>query len=246
MLDPRALSEYARSHLEVSDGDLQHNLKLFQAFKRIYEQNPSLLNEILGLDADDSQGRFRAGNRYYILGLVTDKQALLISNLLNGRSQTFMQPYLSDQIWTIGRDPDRTSLPVRDRRLSRLHAAIRYEAPHGFVLYDLNSTNGSYVNGIRIRQAYALQDGDNIRLGSLNFGFFTGSEFQHLAPPSDEVLRWLNNTSAPPTMPMEAINGEAAAESHPGLEETLHFMRQQELKGGEGPEADPNQFPTLG
>ncbi|HEY9888308.1 MAG TPA: FHA domain-containing protein, partial [Candidatus Obscuribacterales bacterium] len=172
--------------MDSSVEDIQNSLNLFQTFRRLYEQNPSLLNEILSLAAVDKQIPVRPGNFSYVLGLVTDKQALLITNVSEDRSQIFLQPHLQNQIWTFGRDPNQSSLPIRDRRLSRCHAAIRYDASCGFVLYDLNSTNGTYVNGVRIRQSHILKDGDLIRLGSMNFGFFTGSEFRRVGTPSPD------------------------------------------------------------
>jgi len=236
MFDPKALSEYALSHLESSEEDIQNSLNLFQTFKRLYEQNPALLNEILSLATVDKQLPVRPGNFSYVLGLVTDKQALLITNLSEERSQIFLQPHLQNQIWTIGRDPNQSSLPIRDRRLSRCHAAIRYDSACGFVLFDLNSTNGTYVNGVRIRQSHTLKDGDLIRLGSLNFGFFTGSEFRRVGSPSSEIAERLSQLSVPPTAPMDsmtdvtdALNTEEMSPAY--FEKTLHFMNRAELLG---------------
>ncbi len=242
MFDPKALSEYALSHMDASDEDIQKSLNLFQTFRRLYEQNPVLLNEILSLAAVDKQMPLRSGNFSYVLGLVTDKQALLITNLSEGRSQIFLQPQLQNQVWTIGRDPNQASLPIRDRRLSRCHAAIHYSASCGFMLYDLNSTNGTYVNGVRIRQNHALRDGDLIRLGSLSFGFFTASEFRRVGTPPREVMRYLSESCMPPTSPMETRStspDEAVSQPAKGtqiqseevavnLEQTLHFMNRAE------------------
>jgi pSer/pThr/pTyr-binding forkhead associated (FHA) protein len=235
MFDPKALSEYALSHMDSSGEDIQKSLNLFQAFKRLYEQNPSLLNEILSLSAVDKQMPIRPGNFSYVLGLVTDKQALLVTNVSEEKSQIFLQPYLQNQIWTIGRDPNQASLPIRDRRLSRCHAAIRYSPTCGFMLYDLNSTNGTYVNSARIRRSYLLQDGDLIRLGSMNFGFFTGSEFRRVGPPSPEIIRTVGETHTPSTSPLEAEEfkpeEDLASQNMvtSSLEQTLDFMNQADM-----------------
>ena len=232
MFDPKALSEYALSHIESSDEDIQNSLNLFQTFRRLYEQNPSLLNEILSLATVDKQMPVRPGNFSYVLGLVTDKQALLITNVSENRSQIFLQPHLQNQIWTFGRDPNQASLPIRDRRLSRCHAAIRYDSACGFMLHDLNSTNGTYVNGVRIRQSHLLKDGDLIRLGSMNFGFFTGSEFRRVGSPSPDIIRVLSEACVPPTAPMDDMETTEMdnAETVPAhLEQTLHFMNHPEL-----------------
>ena len=232
MFDPKVLSEYALSNMDVSTESIQTSLNLFQVFKRLYEQNPALLNEILNLASVDKQMPVHPGNFSYVLGLVTDKQALLITNVSEDRSQIFLQPHLNNQIWTFGRDPNKASLPIRDRRLSRCHAAIHYDSTCGFVLYDLDSTNGTYVNGVRIRQNHILKDGDLVRLGSMNFGFFTGAEFRRVGEPSPEVLRLISEAAVPPTAPMEdtpEVPTKIQDTQPSNLEQTLHFMNGAEF-----------------
>ncbi|MEM6840135.1 MAG: FHA domain-containing protein [Cyanobacteria bacterium P01_C01_bin.120] len=232
MFDPKVLSEYALSNMDASAESIQNSLNLFQIFKRLYEQNPALLNEILNMATVDKQMPVHPGNFSYVLGLVTDKQALLITNVSENRSQIFLQPQLQNQIWTFGRDPNQSSLPIRDRRLSRCHAAIRYDSACGFVLYDLGSTNGTYVNGMRIRQNYVLKDGDLVRLGSMNFGFFTGAEFRRVGAPSPEILRRLSEAAVPPTAPMDDMPetvDDGSNNMPTNLEQTLHFMSGTEL-----------------
>jgi hypothetical protein len=63
----------------------------------------------------------------------------------------------------IGRASD-NDLALDDRLVSRYHARIALENDQ-LVLYDLNSTNGSYVNGARVDRC-VLQPGDHIQLGS--------------------------------------------------------------------------------
>lgn len=61
----------------------------------------------------------------------------------------------------LGRRPD-NHLCIEDRRVSRTHAQMR--AKHGrFIIFDLNSTGGTFVNGKRIKQ-YILHPGDVISL----------------------------------------------------------------------------------
>jgi len=56
----------------------------------------------------------------------------------------------------------------RQKGVSRLHAAI-YRAKHTLSLADLQSSNGTYLNGERLRpqQSRVLRDGDEIRFGEL-------------------------------------------------------------------------------
>ncbi len=67
-------------------------------------------------------------------------------------------------ISVIGRDPA-SALVVADRAVSREHAVVRPEEGFGFVIEDLDSRTGTFVNGVRTRKA-VLQDGDAVRVGS--------------------------------------------------------------------------------
>jgi hypothetical protein len=63
---------------------------------------------------------------------------------------------------TIGRDPE-NDLVLDDRRVSRRHAEIRLRLGR-YTLYDLQSTNGTFVNGRRVAEI-VLSDGDRIAIG---------------------------------------------------------------------------------
>jgi hypothetical protein len=62
----------------------------------------------------------------------------------------------------IGRDPG-CDLVLNDTRCSRRHAVVE-DRPEGLVVRDLESANGTYVNGRRVERA-RLQPGDTILLG---------------------------------------------------------------------------------
>ncbi|MCH2170002.1 DUF4388 domain-containing protein [Myxococcota bacterium] len=68
----------------------------------------------------------------------------------------------------IGRGQD-CDLRLANGDASRRHAEIR-SGSEGFVLRDLDSTNGTYVNGKRI-QEIALEPGDRIEIGSSEIRF---------------------------------------------------------------------------
>ncbi len=76
---------------------------------------------------------------------------------------------LSDAETTVGTDSaNRIALP--DASVSRRHAVIRLrDGRH--VLRDLELTNGTFVNGRRIRSPIALADGDRVRFGGASFVF---------------------------------------------------------------------------
>lgn len=168
--------------------ELEKRLGLYQVFLKIYEHNQSLLDEILQLENSaplSLSGKAPA----YVQGVVQGQQAYIITNLVNGITQRLFQP---QKIWVLGRDPG-GALPIRDRWMSRRHAAIHYVQHEGFYLIDLNSTNGSFVNGEPVLQRQLLQDGDLIRLGSVAISFFIGENSQTLAPLSPKLLAQIGN-----------------------------------------------------
>ncbi len=82
---------------------------------------------------------------------------------------------LDQAVTNIGRRLD-NHLVIDDPRISRYHAQIRYVRNH-FLIFDLNSTGGTFVNGQRTTQS-VLYPGDVISLAGLPIVF--GQD----APPS--------------------------------------------------------------
>ena len=68
----------------------------------------------------------------------------------------------------IGRDPQ-NDVVLDDRRVSRKHAEIRLRLGR-YTLYDLQSTNGTYVNGRRVAEK-VLENGDKVSIGGLEIVF---------------------------------------------------------------------------
>lgn len=60
---------------------------------------------------------------------------------------------------------------ISDPYASRFHAVIRW-SPQGYVLEDLRSTNGTYVNGQRITGPTLLSPGQTIRIGQTQMTFY--------------------------------------------------------------------------
>ena len=66
----------------------------------------------------------------------------------------------------IGRQAEGAGSLANDIEISRRHAVIRAEADGTFVIEDLGSTNGTYVNGRRVDAPLALEVGDRIEVGA--------------------------------------------------------------------------------
>ena len=75
---------------------------------------------------------------------------------------------LGEHTVTVGRNPDST-IVLADPNVSRQHAEIRPRGT-GFVVFDLGSTNGSKVNGGKVRE-HELVDGDEITFGNTKMRF---------------------------------------------------------------------------
>lgn len=66
---------------------------------------------------------------------------------------------------TVGRDA-RNIVQLPDRLVSKQHCLIVYDPGRGYVIRDVGSSNGTYVNGQRITGDLVLKDGDSIGVGA--------------------------------------------------------------------------------
>jgi len=57
-----------------------------------------------------------------------------------------------------------------DAQVSRRHAELLIDGS-SFIISDLGSQNGTYVNGVKIGEPFTLSDGDRIRIGTTSFLF---------------------------------------------------------------------------
>jgi pSer/pThr/pTyr-binding forkhead associated (FHA) protein len=79
-----------------------------------------------------------------------------------------MEYALTKTYTVIGRDKAADVTPT-DARISRRHAVIVY-LDDSYILKDLDSTNGTIINGAFIKQAN-LRHGDKFRVGDTTFQF---------------------------------------------------------------------------
>ncbi len=76
---------------------------------------------------------------------------------------------LTDDKTSVGSAPD-NDIVIDAPTVSRYHAVIR-RTLRGYAVADLESTNGTFVNGARIRNPAPLKRGDEVRFGAVRFAF---------------------------------------------------------------------------
>ncbi|MFN8051137.1 MAG: FHA domain-containing protein [Acidimicrobiales bacterium] len=79
---------------------------------------------------------------------------------------------LDQPVTTIGRHPESTVF-LDDVTVSRRHAEVRADGDR-FVLSDVGSLNGTYVNGDRVDEAQ-LAEGDQLQVGKYRLVFAFGA-----------------------------------------------------------------------
>lgn len=88
---------------------------------------------------------------------------------------------LTDDMF-IGRDGTRCQIALDDVTVSRLHARIRRQ-DEGFILHDLGSTSGTFVNGEQVFR-HPLKDKDRVQLGRTELVFIEVREGAEATPNS--------------------------------------------------------------
>jgi len=114
---------------------------------------------------------------------------------------------------TMGRNRD-LELPLPDMKLSRRHCQILYNDEQ-CILKDLGSTNGTFVNGLRLSGQVELNDFDRIVLGD------TEIEFHH-----DEKVP-LPHNAVPDAADPFGLDDELLAEPAPSTGESRTATRRQ-------------------
>jgi pSer/pThr/pTyr-binding forkhead associated (FHA) protein len=65
----------------------------------------------------------------------------------------------------IGRHADGAGRLAEDEEISRSHARLTLDSAGFCAIEDLGSTNGTFVNGLRITSPHVLSEGDSIEMG---------------------------------------------------------------------------------
>ena len=97
------------------------------------------------------------------------KETTMGARILDAQGHEFSIP--PDHAVVLGRLPT-CAIPIQEASVSREHAKI-FLRDDRYLLVDLNSANGTFVNGKRVTRA-ELADGDEVTLGSARLVFENG------------------------------------------------------------------------
>lgn len=92
---------------------------------------------------------------------------------------------LEEKTHLIGRGED-CDIRIPDHSVSRRHARVQ-PSPEGFVVEDLASTNGTFINDRQIEGPCLLSDGDYLRVGNCIHRFLAGGNLE--AEYHEEIYR---------------------------------------------------------
>jgi uncharacterized protein YkwD len=103
-----------------------------------------------------------------------DENGCARSRLVSIGSSDWREYPLDKQTVAIGSHPS-NDVVLGETTVSRRHATITRK-PGRFELADLGSTNGTFVNGGRVRKPIGLKRGDEIKFGSARFAFIAAGD----------------------------------------------------------------------
>lgn len=94
------------------------------------------------------------------------RPVLVVLDAKNGGAKRGENYPLGENI-SIGRD-NHNDIIINDSHVSARHAVITRQGREWKIL-DLDSTNGTYVNGLRLTGPHSLRPGDKISIGGVTF-----------------------------------------------------------------------------
>ena len=142
---------------------------------------------------------------------------------VQGGPNSGMMITLSDGPVVLGRGVDNDG-DIDHETVSRRHAVIM-EASNGFVVRDLNSANGTFLNRVKLAEGeHPLSNGDKIRIGGSEVAFF----FRQKGPSTVKMRR---GAGSDPAEVREDAEAEASPE-RPLSQKDSELLKYLESKRG--------------
>ena len=121
---------------------------------------------------------------------------------------------LQDRLLGVGRDVS-NRVRLHDTEVSRRHAEIQ-QAADGYRWVDLGSSNGSYVNHVRVQQQ-ALRSGDRVQIGR-TLMIYTDAADTHASSRHGEVDIVAPSDAAKPSRIIKSVSHEEGSHLLTGVE----------------------------
>ncbi len=116
---------------------------------------------------------------------------------------------VDDPVITIGRLPENT-ISIANMGISRRHVRIERDANSNYVLSDLNSLNGTFINDRKVKRA-TLNPGDRIGIGKY---VITCESLTQDSDSTDRIIHHTNGYSSPEAeeLPFEYHNSRTVTQ----------------------------------
>ena len=153
-----------------------------------------------------------------------------LNNAMSGKLLLMLEGHLIGEYLldrgslTIGRHPD-NDIQIENPIVSRYHAKIVSNVDGHDSLQDMDSANGSYVNGQRVK-SYTLKDGEVFQIGKHQLKYIKKSVESGGYKDTNERI-----TRANCATPLKDTDGTGVYKDMDGREETPHFMSMSGIKG---------------
>ena len=125
---------------------------------------------------------------------------------------------LDKPIVLVGRHPDCDAVILNSRKISRKHCAVAL-VNNKFVVRDLGSMNGVWVNGDRVEQQAAVNFGDELMIGDVRFRLETDK------PAS------LKSKPRPDKAPAPVVRAKPYADARPPVNKAFVTPPKSEISG---------------
>ncbi|MEI6867082.1 MAG: FHA domain-containing protein [Actinomycetes bacterium] len=137
------------------------------------QPTPSELTSTIHLTALRPEGNFGSSleslsvQEREVISALPEGSAMLIGLSGPGKGARFL---LNIAETSVGREPS-SDIFLDDVTVSRKHAVVEHSIGSAYVVRDLQSLNGSYLNGEAVAQS-ALAQGDEVQFGKFKLTFF--------------------------------------------------------------------------
>jgi pSer/pThr/pTyr-binding forkhead associated (FHA) protein len=156
---------------------------------------------------------------------------------------------LDEPVITVGRLPENT-ISIANMGVSRRHIRIEEDFDRKYILTDLNSLNGTMVNGKRVKKV-PLHSGDKITIGKFTIIYEEIASVTGAAVPEKSAA---SPVVAPPETPIEEADDKrsgtrtarkAAEEPPPPAEEEIPQGHTQKVRTAASEDVEEEKTPML-